>query len=656
MAIEITAAARLELPYRAIGLIETTWSDGSRSIGTCTLVGRNDVLTAGHCVFDPDKGGYASSYKFYFGADYNTVTNTFEDHGYQVTDLDVEVLAWPGLTYLNSDNATLTMPEAQYDIALIGLKTPAGDQQGYFEMAPGFDTGLSSENIAVKAIGYANGSTGLMQDALIVSHSDYLNLYNSYVASLGPGSSGGPLLYQVAGLHHVLVGVKTTVSWWADVGGLYEELLAGMIKNDALIVDRLAPSVLAFRPDQGTSLILPNTDLSIQFTELVQAGSGVLLLKTQGITQQSILITDDAQVRLSGDTLQIDFAQSLAPNTMYEIILPTGYVKDLAGNALSLSSVTFSTRSVGERLEFQIANEQLAMNFNTIQDVSAQVSFAANLQQGSQAHDVLLGSDRADYILAYGGDDVIHAGFGNDRIYPGAGDDSGSGDDGIDTLVYACYFSEALIEPGIQSDGSLSVTVSEKMAFGIGQDIFTGIERLEFADYGLAIDLDEANQAGGIYRLYQAAFDRVPDLPGLGYWIEQADFGKTAVRMGEDFIWSDEFQSVYQVNITDNYTTGANVENLVKGFYQNVLGRQPDMAGMNYYTGVIQSQEKTVGRVLAEIADSPENRDLVADDIINGILYRPYAQNVESFSVPYLEESVSLSSWKPDLDYFWWGI
>jgi Ca2+-binding RTX toxin-like protein len=330
-------------------------------------------------------------------------------------------------------------------------------------------------------------------------------------------------------------------------------------------------------------------------------------------------------------------------------------VKDLTGNALASTSITFTTRSLGERLEFQVANEDLPTSYNSVSDLSQQLGFKALLKQGTEGHDQIAGTDATDYILAYGGDDVIDAGAGGDRIYAGSGDDTGSGGDGIDTLVYACNFFETLIEPRNLDTEMLSVTVDDRFGSSIGHDSFTNVERIEFADYGIAFDVSEANQAGGIYRLYQAAFDRVPDLPGLGYWIEQADEGKNAVRMGEDFTWSQEFQSVYQVAITDNYASGVSLDHLVKGFYHNVLGRDPDAGGLTYYSGVIGSHEKTVGRVLAEIADSPENRDLVADDIINGILYRPYAQNVQTLKVDEISEDVP-PSWSTETGFDTWSL
>jgi hypothetical protein len=158
-----------------------------------------------------------------------------------------------------------------------------------------------------------------------------------------------------------------------------------------------------------------------------------------------------------------------------------------------------------------------------------------------------------------------------------------------------------------------------------GTDTLVDIERCIFEDKALAFDKDGAASAGGIYRLYKATFNREPDHGGLGYWIAQADSKtKDAVRMAEDFTWSEEFQNLYGITTADNYGTGTDVEALVTGFYVNVLGRTPDQGGLDFYTGVIESKERTVGRVLAEISDSPENYDGTIALITNGIVYDPW--------------------------------
>ena len=158
-----------------------------------------------------------------------------------------------------------------------------------------------------------------------------------------------------------------------------------------------------------------------------------------------------------------------------------------------------------------------------------------------------------------------------------------------------------------------------------GTDTLVDMQRCIFDDKALALDMDGAASAGGIYRLYKATFNREPDHGGLGYWIAQADSKtKDAVRMAEDFIWSEEFQSLYGITTTDNYGTGTNIRGLVTGFYGNVLGRSPDQGGLDFYTGVIESKERTVGRVLAEISDSQENYDGTIELIANGIVFEPW--------------------------------
>ena len=48
-------------------------------------------------------------------------------------------------------------------------------------------------------------------------------------------------------------------------------------------------------------------------------------------------------------------------------------------------------------------------------------------------------------------------------------------------------------------------------------------ERLTFSDANIALDID--GNAGQAHRIYKAAFDRAPDLGGLGFWINTLDNG-----------------------------------------------------------------------------------------------------------------------------------
>ena len=180
-----------------------------------------------------------------------------------------------------------------------------------------------------------------------------------------------------------------------------------------------------------------------------------------------------------------------------------------------------------------------------------------------------------------------------------------------------------LINFSVQKIGT-TLLLTDNAASG-GMDTLVDIERVMFSDKALAFDVDGATSAGGIYRLYKATFNREPDTNGLGYWIGEVDLEtKDAVRMAEDFTWSQEFQDLYDITTVDNYGTGTDIRALVSGFYQNVLGRTPDEGGLNFYTGVIESKDRSVGRVLAEISDSQENYDGTIALIANGIVFDPW--------------------------------
>ena len=70
--------------------------------------------------------------------------------------------------------------------------------------------------------------------------------------------------------------------------------------------------------------------------------------------------------------------------------------------------------------------------------------------------------------------------------------------------------------------------------------------------------------AGVSYRIYQAAFARTPDNDGLKYWIDQVDTGTTLVDVARGFIDSQEFQSVYGTDPSN--------DDFVAALYRNVSG------------------------------------------------------------------------------------
>jgi hypothetical protein len=77
-----------------------------------------------------------------------------------------------------------------------------------------------------------------------------------------------------------------------------------------------------------------------------------------------------------------------------------------------------------------------------------------------------------------------------------------------------------------------------------------------------------------VLRLYWALFDRVPDLGGAQYWIDQSNKCASLGDIAYSFQMSDEFRLRY------GSLTGGSYLELV---YNNVLDRRPDQAGADYW-------------------------------------------------------------------------
>lgn len=214
-------------PYSTAVFIKATFASGDVYVGSGTVVGRNDILTATHVVYDPDQGGYATRLEFYVGADYNFRTGRFDSTPLaSLTDADWQVMAYPTQVFQDRNNNTMTLAEAQYDVALIGLDVAVGDQVGYMGLASGYN-----QSIWANSFGYPSGSSGLMSASAYIHHDARYSTYTAYAYEgsdiLAKGSSGGPL-YVTDSTGSYVIGVKSsggsTVDNWADIGLVYDDL------------------------------------------------------------------------------------------------------------------------------------------------------------------------------------------------------------------------------------------------------------------------------------------------------------------------------------------------------------------------------------------------------------------------------------------------
>lgn len=245
---------------------------------------------------------------------------------------------------------------------------------------------------------------------------------------------------------------------------------------------------------------------------------------------------------------------------------------------------------------------------------------------GGWGKDTLRGEAGQDFIVGGAGADLLEGGAGDDTLFSGTtlddvradGDDTVSGGMGIDIA----YFLDRRDDVTIAREGAaLRITSSE------GSDlVLSDVEQVAFeagnfdtlVTYGFAELWGENiapapratetvrvygtegggrligssigdiihgdglraqyfdTEANAVFRLYHATLGRAPDAAGHAQWTTQIAMDETSLdQIAQGFVGSREFQSQYG---------GLDASAFVTLLYQNVLGRDPDAAGLASWT------------------------------------------------------------------------
>lgn len=220
---------------------------------------------------------------------------------------------------------------------------------------------------------------------------------------------------------------------------------------------------------------------------------------------------------------------------------------------------------------------------------------------GNEMANIIRGSDIDNRLEGMGGDDLFYNSKGSDTIDGGAGHD---------TVSYTSFRDSVQIGKVNGDHFTLSLIESSTG----GYDTLMNIERVNLGDVSIALDIDGA--AGQAFRIYQAAFNRTPDMTGLGFWINAMDHGASLNEVARGFVNSAEFTALYGSNPTN--------ADIVTRLYTNVLHRAPDAGGAAFWTDVLDGHRATVPEVPAQFSESPENKAALVGVTQNGIDYIPY--------------------------------
>ncbi len=176
-------------PYSAILYIEISFPDGYNAIGTAFMYGPDEAITAGHCVYSKEHGGFAKSITVWPGK-----------HGFGLWN---NPYGTAKSTSLHTSVQWSTNEDTNYDWGVIELDSSIGNKCGYMSI-----TSTSSNLAGTNAIitGYPGEYKYYQYTSRgnINSSNDYLLFYSIDTTS---GQSGSPIYYSS---NNIVFGIHTT--------------------------------------------------------------------------------------------------------------------------------------------------------------------------------------------------------------------------------------------------------------------------------------------------------------------------------------------------------------------------------------------------------------------------------------------------------------
>ncbi len=329
-----------------------------------------------------------------------------------------------------------------------------------------------------------------------------------------------------------------------------------------------------------------------------------LEITNQPITDIEIESGGSVDENSAADTVVATFQASenpVEPLAQFRLIDDAGGLFYLDGSTLRVAD--------GAQLDFESATQHTVV-IGATDGTGPEISETFNIQINDVSGESIIGTPLPDNLEGTPENDSIWALASDDRILGSLGSDLINGGSGTDTVVYDGNRSE--FELTLLSDGRITVLKPDGST-----DTLTSIERIDLVDGDYVYDFYGPNTEFG-YLIYQASFGRVPDEEGVRFWVDVLDdldqqgwseYQKEQF-LARQFIESDEFSDLYGTNPTN--------EDYINAMYQNVLGRQPDQPGYEFWLGGMEEGLTPVD-ILVAFTESDENVDRNADNLDDGI-------------------------------------
>jgi Ca2+-binding RTX toxin-like protein len=320
-------------------------------------------------------------------------------------------------------------------------------------------------------------------------------------------------------------------------------------------------------------------------TTYVSAGT-VLTYKLSGVTESDIaggVLTGTVTVGANGQgTITVGIAADLQTDGTDTLKVTVETASATVAIADTSKGIYLNGTSANDKLVGEISNDTLYGNAGD------------DTLDGGAGNDYLSGGDGSDSIIGGEGDDSITGGSGNDTIAGGFSNDTIHGGEGLDTVIFSSRRESYAVSTPAQDSVSVSF---EGPIIAIypppptdGTDTLTSVERIQFSDRTLAMDLNSS--AGNAARLLATVFGKDA--------LKNPTYAGIAISLFDQGYSKDQ---VSQVALNAVFGANPKSKDIVSMIWKNLTGSDIDSKNLADLSGLIDSKATTAAQLATKAAD-----------------------------------------------------
>ncbi len=275
-----------------------------------------------------------------------------------------------------NDRVTYAQLAAVFNQDINGNVNPAGQQINdvyRYATINGVKFALPTigHNGTVPVSGVPIGDGWGVMDGL--TYGDMAEIYDQFNTNGVNGTDGMPAGWASGDAYDVrMIGQDYVTRYWAATDGAAAGQQTGIewrgiTTNSAdeatgnyhaalqvMTADTRAPSLVSSYPVDGSTNFFATENIELNFSEVVKAGSGSIVL-SNGTDTRTIDVNDSTQVSIVGKKLTLNPSSNLQANTTYTLTMASGVVTDIANNpyaGLAAGQLDFAVQNFVSKFKF----------------------------------------------------------------------------------------------------------------------------------------------------------------------------------------------------------------------------------------------------------------------------------------------------------------